>query len=76
MMDAFCDLVKTPHGVWVPVIGSNIETLADGRMVRNIYVQSAEYLCLRIDLRDETEEWMKNIDIQSAPIEGQKQEEE
>lgn len=76
MMDAFCDLVETPEGVWVPVIGSNVETLADGRMVRNIYLQSADYLCVRVDLRDETEEWMPNIDIQSAPIVGQKTTEE
>tara|TARA_Y100001938_G_C7921794_1_gene344865 strand:- start:67 stop:303 length:237 start_codon:yes stop_codon:yes gene_type:complete len=72
MIDAFCDLIETPEGVWVPAIGSNIETLADGRMVRNIYVQSADYLCVRVDLRDETEEWMQKVDIQSPPIEGQK----
>ena len=76
MMAAFCGLVETPEGVWVPVIGSNLETRADCRMVRNIYLQSADYLCVRVDLRDETEEWMPNIDIQSAPIVGQKTTEE
>ena len=36
MRDAACELVEIPEGGWVPVIGSNVDTLADGRMVLNI----------------------------------------
>lgn len=71
-----CDLLETPEGVWVPVIGTNMETLPSGSIMRHIYVQSPHYLCLRVDLRDGTEEWLPKVDIQSPPIEGQKTEEE
>jgi hypothetical protein len=65
-------MIQTPEGLWLPVMSASMDTLADGRIVRILYVDDDKYRCLHTDLRDGSEEWMK-LNIGSAPFNGRKQ---